>query len=600
MGAASYTIPGSNVIYLATTGSDSNAGTLAAPKGTLAGAISAVPAGGTIVVREGVYNEGGDTQNQAYTLAITIQKNVTIQNYPNEAVWFDGSVPITSTWTQSGSRWSTPYTRVFDRTPTDSHAVPDGNGVETGAGGWFRSSTNPQACWPDMVLLDGVQLTQVQTLAEVTSGTFYVAGATGNDAYWFVGATLYIGDNPAGHEIRYANKTKFATFAGVSYTSTLRGVGFRRYASYSAGLGVLYVQHKLAIENCRFEDLSCNAVNLDSCTGTTFTKVSARRIGGYFFAGSNKDRSTTFDRVDIQQINYNNWNVYGPSIAAVKLCKSQNPVFKNSIFANNNATALWFDQTVATPIVVNCLFQDNTNRGVDFETTSDGLAANCKFIHNGTVSIFINDSDTTRLYNNTFAENSWNLTATEGSNSAPTSHTCPLIQIGQSPRRYDVSQYSYCIDNTLPSSYYSTVPKHQWTINSFELVNNILVRAGVNTYSMMICGNQQDSTRPNRLFQPDFHPVMNGNVYHWGNNKPPYPWATAGGYNNNFGIYQTLAAFQAATSLDTNSSFTATDPLDSNYAVTNQTYHANATSLPADIAALIGQPVGTKHAGAFW
>lgn len=92
LGMANYSIPGSNVMYLATNGSDSNAGTFAAPKATLIGALAAVPSGGTIVVRAGVYAQAAQTETGA------VRKSFTLQNYPDEVVWFDGSDPITG-WT---------------------------------------------------------------------------------------------------------------------------------------------------------------------------------------------------------------------------------------------------------------------------------------------------------------------------------------------------------------------------------------------------------------------------------------------------------------------------------------------------------------------
>jgi len=603
VGQASYAVP-SGAVFVATTGSDTTGtGSQSSPYATLAKAVSAAADGSTIVLRAGSYNEGEDTQDQAYPMGIVIGKNVTIQNYPGEAVWFDGSLPVTTSWTQSGSTWSTAYDRIFDRSPTFTHGQADGTGADTGAGGWFLTDDNPQAAWPDMILYDGAQLTQVQTLAEVGPGKFFVEGHTGNDAYWFVGTKLYIGDNPSGHEVRYANKTKLMTPAGFTYATTLRGVGIRRYATFSCGWGVIYNQHKLTLENVWFEDLSTNAGVLAGCTGSTLRKVTARRIGGNNFFTSNESRNVTLDRLDLQQVNYGGWNMYGPTNGAIKVSKIQNITLKNSIISNNNGTGFWTDQTVATPIVVNCIFENNANRAVDFETSSDSVLANCKVIHNGTVSVFVNDSDTTRMYNNTFAENSWNFASKEGSKGAANSTTCPLIQLGQSPRRYDVSLYSYCIDPKLPNSYYTDTPSHQWTINSFELVNNVMARAGVNTYAMMICGNDNDSTRdPNRVFQPDFHPVMDGNVYHWGSNQPKYPWATAGGYQKNYGVYFSLAAFQAGTSptLDAHSTFASSDPLDANYQLIDTTLHSNATGLPADIATLIGQPAGTKHIGCFW
>ena len=74
------------VYYVATTGSDSNAGTLTAPFGTIAKAVSVVPAGGTIVVRGGQYvsPQGGWSFANSGTSAAPI----TLTNYSGEQVVF--------------------------------------------------------------------------------------------------------------------------------------------------------------------------------------------------------------------------------------------------------------------------------------------------------------------------------------------------------------------------------------------------------------------------------------------------------------------------------------------------------------------------------
>ena len=74
-------------------GSNSNAGTIAAPFETLAHAIDQLTAGDILYIREGTYRE-----------TITIDEDgssgnlVTIQNYNNEVVTIDGTVDVTGTW----------------------------------------------------------------------------------------------------------------------------------------------------------------------------------------------------------------------------------------------------------------------------------------------------------------------------------------------------------------------------------------------------------------------------------------------------------------------------------------------------------------------
>src|SRR5690606_18143080 len=97
VGDASYGVPDSGqVIFVSPSGSNSAAGTISAPKQTLAGALSAASSGAVIVMREGLYHE-----------SLNVTKAVTIQAYPGEEVWLDGSTQYTS-WSGSG-----PYTATL-------------------------------------------------------------------------------------------------------------------------------------------------------------------------------------------------------------------------------------------------------------------------------------------------------------------------------------------------------------------------------------------------------------------------------------------------------------------------------------------------------
>lgn len=78
------------------------------------------------------------------------------------------------------------------------------------------------------------------------------------------------------HEVRYANKVKFMTLAGTSNTTTIRGIGIRRYASYVAAFGALYIQHNLTLENVVAEDIRASFIHFDSSNSTTITKFTGR------------------------------------------------------------------------------------------------------------------------------------------------------------------------------------------------------------------------------------------------------------------------------------------------------------------------------------
>ncbi len=123
VGSASYAVPG-GAIFASPSGSDTTGnGTQGSPYKTAAKAISVLGAGGTVVLRAGVYHEGGVGQAGIPGVQI-FDNNSTLQNYPGEAVWFDGS-SVYSSWTQEGSNWSTPFTITMDHSPTWTRGADD-------------------------------------------------------------------------------------------------------------------------------------------------------------------------------------------------------------------------------------------------------------------------------------------------------------------------------------------------------------------------------------------------------------------------------------------------------------------------------------------
>ena len=136
VGSASYAAP-AGAIYVSPTGNDAAAGTQAAPVKTIQRGVNLAPAGGTVVVRAGTYRE-----------TVTISRTVTVQNYPKEAVWLDGSSPVTG-WVADGSMWRKDgWTTRFDSSPTYTQGAKDSTAASWG----FVNPDYPMAAHPDQVV----------------------------------------------------------------------------------------------------------------------------------------------------------------------------------------------------------------------------------------------------------------------------------------------------------------------------------------------------------------------------------------------------------------------------------------------------------------
>jgi hypothetical protein len=582
IGTASYTAPG-DAIYISTTGNDTSGnGSVGSPYASLTKAITMAVTGNTIVLRAGVYNDGGDTQGSSATDGVRIDnKALTIQNYPNEAVWFDGS-RVASSWTQSGATWSTSYDRVYDRSPTNTRGADD----DTEPNWQWVNPSYPYAPWPDMVFVDGVPLEQVGSLGAVGPGKFFVAGADTGSGKWFAATALHIGDDPAGHEVRVSDKVMFMTFANPD--CTIRGVGVRRYANANPDPGVIACKRdSCLVENVLVEDVAHDAISITGTpTGTSAANCALRKVsilragalGTTCYMGDNFE----LDRVSMQYTNVSRYN-YSPQAGAFKTTKSQVSTVKDSVFDNIYGKAYWCDQTIDTAKCVNTLFTNIDDIAIKLECGSKALVANCLFVDVRGNGVQANNTDLVRI---------WNCTLTR----CGTAGITRPISWDQDGRQANNPTYSYNRDQRQPQSYYDQ-PENQWTINNVTMYNTIITKPNAGIQGMFAI---DDHTGVDARPLSAYNPVTDRNVFQW-DTKPQYPWifppASPGG---NATTYQTLTAVQSSTGLEAGSTLlTSGSVIAADYAVISPSYHNTAEPLPSDVAAAIGRSTGTKKMGAF-
>ena len=94
--------------YVAITGDDSNPGTFFEPFATIQKAADVMSAGDTCYIRKGTYHEHVAMAAQNGTAA----NPITFTNYRDEEVILDGTIPITTNWTQhAGNIYKTTVTQ---------------------------------------------------------------------------------------------------------------------------------------------------------------------------------------------------------------------------------------------------------------------------------------------------------------------------------------------------------------------------------------------------------------------------------------------------------------------------------------------------------
>lgn len=356
LGTASYTPP-RGARYVSNTGSDANPGTYKQPVKTVARALVLTPAGGTIVLRGGTYHE-----------SVTVTKRVTIQNYPREVVWFDGSRPV-SGWTASGAVWTAPWSAFFSSHP-----------------GQTRSGY-PYATYPAQVFINGTALAQVGSLAEVRSGTFFADSAN---------KRLVIGSDPSGKSVVSSDLTR--AIAVMTPNVSLKGFGVRRYAVTSSSRAAVLMDP----DGGTFEHLvvSDNAYIGMALSGAnkTIRNVTAER-NGMMGLGMDRAANVVLANSVFRHNNFERFPVL-PEAAGVKITKAVRAKINNNLFAENyGSTGLWLDNYSSDVQVTNNSMINNDETGLNVEAATRGIVANNEVV-GGKDGIQLRITDNFKVMNN--------------------------------------------------------------------------------------------------------------------------------------------------------------------------------------------------------
>ena len=578
VGSATYPVPTSGpVMFVSTTGNDSNPGTLASPKRTVVAASHAIKSQGTatlpatVVIRAGVYHEGGYQPGNGYHLRW--------QAYPGEAVWLDGSV-VASTWTATGSgTWWTSY-----NAPT-GFPTPDANNRV----GNDILMDDKNAYLPDMAFVDGVELLQVADGATPTAGQFSV-DRTAN--------RLYIGTNPSGKEVRYSDLV-FVTTSGSRID--LLGLGFRRYrcvgnvlhtALYFKGTAV-----DTTIENCIFDQMGRNALYVGRdrarVTSSSFTRLNQTGLLVGDSDGVIVERNVFFDTIR------GKWQPQ-PTSGALKVTAARRCHVRHNRFgASHKGNQIWLDVYVTESFVYG---NDIDGTSVDGTTTSDtgicyeesdgglwsGVQYRSLIVGNTVVNcrkgIVVQSAGWVTVSNNTISTK-WS----------------------SGPQSILLIQDRDASDQRVSGISLQTSPR--WCVNN-EILNN-RVRPQQGGWQFLAWDDQQYTPRQtaiaNGLGSPDKGTLAGGEMFSRlaGNWFSP---ANGNGGNSTMALIgrpqdTTRLSFNTPAALAvTNTEYrlssanvgtnyqSATDP-------TTAADHATGEPIRADIAALLGVPVGTRYVG---
>jgi hypothetical protein len=541
VGSRSYPVP-AGAIVVSPSGSDAAAGTATSPLRTVGRAIAVATSGTTIVLREGSYHEN---------VTVPSSKRLTIQAWPLEAVWFDGSVPVTG-WVADGNAWRKDgWTIEFDSSPTFTRGAPD-NTAEY----WnFINPSYPMAAHPDQIWVNGVALSEVSSRSLVTAGKFF------HDE---PGNRLYIGTNPTGAEVRAAALQR--SLRVLSDGSVLRGFGVRRYAPSVPDIATLVVEARgVLVEHVAVVEASTTAITAVR-NDVTFRNLYLAHNGMLGLNVYNVDNFV----LDSVLVEHNNRERFNPAPAAggAKLARVRDVTVRNSTFRNNEGTGLWFDISNYDMKIIGNDMRDNATHGAFLEISDLAVFADNIVEGNAGDGLKVNNTSNVRVWNNTFVGNGRSL------------------NIVQDDRVYATNTWA---------KHPNDPPSMTWLLGPVEVRNNVV--ANPRSGNCLLCVEDYSRTRSAEAMGIS----ANSNVYNRASTSSP-TWAVVWSRGSaNPAVFNDLIAFRTATGQESNGVLTTgTAIVDREGKPTTSMPNSSiAQPLPASIATLVSQPTGARRLGAW-
>ncbi len=550
VGQATYPVA-AGAVFVSTSGSDTAAGTEAAPLATVTKALSKVRSGGQVVLRGGTYRE---------YFIVPPGKDVAIQNYPGEAVWFDGSSPVTG-FKASGAHWAVSgWTTQFDSSPTYVKGEPDG----TTAGWQFVNPARPMAAHPDAVWVDGVEQTQVDSTTALKPGTFYVD---------YAGKKLYLGSDPAGKKVEASTMAQAVSLRAPG--TVLRGIGFRRFADsvWMQGVITSYYTNQ-TLENVVVQDPATAGIGLYK-GGSTLRNVTISGAGQIGLQASYAD-GLVVDNLLVENANDEGFNP-APSAGGFKVTTTRGVTLKNSEIRNTTGNQFWTDQSTYDINLLNNYIHDGSRWGIVLEISSTATVAGNVVANNAFDGIAVQNTDKVNIWNNTFVGNKR-----------------AAIALTQDSRR--IEQLSVSGHDKRRPQPDLTMP---WVTRGTTIGNNILTGGSTNgadpilrvsSWEKVFDGNEMLAS-------------SNGNVFSQtavGAPKYVVIWSRKGA---NAPSYSTMFNYTTATGQDkTSYNHLGTSPVDSSYrpvADVRARLAAVAQPLPAAVASKLGDGASSQALGAW-
>lgn len=535
VGSASYAVP-ANAIYVAPSSSSVQSGTKSNPYTSLQKAIDAAADGQTIVLRAGTYHQSAKVPHG--------KDKLTIQNYPGEKVWMDGTKKI-SNWSKSGTDWvSSAWTSSFSNKLL---------GVANNSR--FVDSKHPMAAHPDMLFINGAPQKQVASASQVVAGTFAVDYATDR---------LIMGTDPTGKTVTASNRGQALSVIGSN--ATVQGFGIRGYATaYDGERAALQMQNVGAtVRNMHIMNNAMTGLAIQNNNSTVDNVTSTGN--GMLGIAVNAAYNSKFTDIVTSSNNTEHFKSQ-PVAGGMKITRSRGITVDNVELNKNDGMGLWLDESVYDFKVTNVQANNNTDAGIEAELSEKGIIANNEALNNK-VGILIFDTGNVKIYNNDLGGNS-----------------LMGLQLSQDERRQNNKKFAGQ-DPRQPFPDAST----PWLTRNIVVANNVFDKSG----SFQFYALDKSTNIP----VDKMNVSIKGNLFSARQGTSTATMVAWGGSDNKtLSRYETPSALASAKNSTWKNTQSSSAQTLSGLETDRDKAAAAAIPLPSDVASAIGSTTGIKVVG---
>lgn len=283
----------------------------------------------------------------------------------------------------------------------------------------------------NLLFINGERLTPVTSTSDLFPGAFYVeAGLKGTPEDGIV--TVESAQNLAagGHQVEVSNCKQFIAFTGKD-NLILRNFSVKGYSNTGSSIfnnpkgvaemlgqrGAIDIKgfregpRRLSVENILVENVHTQHNNGIGMSFWQAHRVTGRGIdssyNGYHGINGFGEQSIMEDLVT----NYNCWRRYLTEfdrwdVAAVKVTKAHDIVWRRHTAIGNREHGLWFDISLENVLIEDCIITDNFMRGLFLEISPGPfLVRNCVIARNRSWGVLCGAAQNTILENNRIYDN---------------------------------------------------------------------------------------------------------------------------------------------------------------------------------------------------